>query len=133
MFKISEFSRILGINPQTLYFYERIGLIPSPQRTEAGYRLFSQLDVDRLVFISRAKSLGLSLDDIKEILSLKEGKLLTCKAVYERLSKKVKEIEENIDQLRSLHNELVPLVEQCKTNFDHPDPAYQCVILDTEQ
>ncbi|MCU0545996.1 MAG: heavy metal-responsive transcriptional regulator [Oscillatoriaceae cyanobacterium Prado104] len=133
MFKISEVSRILGINPQTLYFYERIGLIPSPQRTEAGYRLFSQLDIDRLVFISRAKSLGLSLDDIKEILSLKEGKLLTCKAVYERLSKKVKEIEENIDQLRALHNELVPLVEQCKTNFDHPDPAYQCLVLDTEQ
>lgn len=133
MFKISEVSRILGINPQTLYFYERIGLIPSPQRTEAGYRLFSQLDVDRLAFISRAKSLGLSLDDIKEILSLKEGKLLTCKAVYERLSKKVKEIEENIDQLRSLHDELVPLVEQCKTNFDHPDPAYQCLVLDKEQ
>lgn len=133
MFKISEVSRSLGINPQTLYFYERIGLIPSPQRTEAGYRLFSQLDVDRLAFICRAKSLGLSLDDIKEILSLKEGKLLTCKAVYERLSKKVKEIEENIDQLRSLHNELVPLVEQCKTNFDHPDPAYQCLVLDTEQ
>ncbi|MEG5016872.1 MULTISPECIES: heavy metal-responsive transcriptional regulator [unclassified Microcoleus] len=133
MFKISEVSRSLGINPQTLYFYERIGLIPSPQRTEAGYRLFSQLDVDRLAFISRAKSLGLSLNDIKEIISLKEGKLLTCKAVYERLSKKVKEIEENIDQLRSLHDELVPLVEQCKTKFDHPDPAYQCLVLDTEQ
>ncbi|MEG4108978.1 heavy metal-responsive transcriptional regulator [Microcoleus sp. S13_C5] len=133
MLKISEVSRSLGINPQTLYFYERIGLIPSPQRTEAGYRLFSQLDVDRLAFICRAKSLGLSLDDIKEILSLKEGKLLTCKAVYEKLSKKVKEIEENIDQLRSLHDELVPLVEQCKTNFDHPDPAYQCLVLDTQQ
>ena len=58
------------INPQRLYFYERIGLIPPPQRTEAGYRLFSELDVDRLAFITRAKSLGLSLDDIKEILSL---------------------------------------------------------------
>lgn len=132
MFKMGEVSRSLGINPQTLYFYERIGLIPPPQRTKAGYRLFSQLDVDRLAFITRAKSLGLSLDDIKEILSLKEGKLLTCKAVYERLSKKVQEIEENIYQLRSLHNELVPLVEQCKTNFNHPDPAYQCIILDAE-
>ncbi|MDB9372144.1 heavy metal-responsive transcriptional regulator [Nodularia sphaerocarpa] len=132
MFKMGEVSRNLGINPQTLYFYERIGLIPPPQRTEAGYRLFSELDVDRLAFITRAKSLGLSLDDIKEILSLKEGKLLSCKAVYERLSQKVKDIEENISQLRSLHDELVPLVEQCKTNLDHPDPAYQCIILDAE-
>jgi DNA-binding transcriptional MerR regulator len=132
MFKMGEVSRILGINSQTLYFYERIGLIPPPQRTEAGYRIFNQLDVDRLAFIIRGKSLGLSLDDIKEILSLKEGKLLTCKAVYERLSQRVQEIEENIHQLRSLHDELVPLVEQCKTNFDHPDPAYQCIILDTK-
>ncbi|MFB8795017.1 MAG: hypothetical protein U7126_12530 [Microcoleus sp.] len=67
------------------------------------------------------------------MLAKKCRKLLTCKAVYERLSKKVKAIEENIDQLRSLHDELVPLVEQCKTNFDHPDPAYQCLVLDTEQ
>ncbi|PAX52082.1 MerR family DNA-binding transcriptional regulator [Brunnivagina elsteri] len=49
MFKMGKVSRILGINSQTLYFYERIGLIPPPQRTEAGYRIFNQLDVDRLL------------------------------------------------------------------------------------
>jgi MerR family Zn(II)-responsive transcriptional regulator of zntA len=63
MFQVGEVSRRLGLNPQTLYFYERIGLIPSPQRTEAGYRLFSQQDMERLAFISRAKSLGLTLDE----------------------------------------------------------------------
>ncbi len=123
MFQVGEVSRDLGINPQTLYFYERKGLIPPPQRTEAGYRLFSQLDVDRLVFISHAKSLGLSLDDIREILVLKEGQLLTCKAVYDRLSKKVQEIEDKIRQLQSLHDDLVPLMEQCKSKFDSQDLA----------
>ena len=54
--------------------------MPSLQRTESGYRLFSQSGVDRLTFITRAKSLGLTLDQIKEILELKEGKLLTCRA-----------------------------------------------------
>lgn len=132
MFQLGEVSRSLGLNPQTLYFYERIGLIPPPQRTEAGYRLFSQSDVDRLVFISHAKSLGLSLDDIKEILALKEGQLLTCKAVYDRLNKKVQEIEDKIRQLQSLHDDLVPLMEECKSKFDHQALAYQCTVLDTE-
>jgi DNA-binding transcriptional MerR regulator len=130
MFQLGEVSHRLGLNPQTLYFYERIGLIPPPQRSEAGYRLFSQSDVDRLTFITRAKSLGLSLDEIKDILSLKSGQELTCKALHERLSKKVQDIEEKIRQLQSLQNELVPLLEQCQTNFNHPDPTHQCVALE---
>ena len=132
MFQVGEVSRSLGINPQTLYFYERIGLIPSPRRTEAGYRLFSQGDVERLAFISRAKSLGLSLDEIKEILVLKEGQLLTCKAVYDRLSPKVQEIQENIQKLQTLHDELLPLLEQCRTNFDQADPKHQCIVLEKD-
>jgi DNA-binding transcriptional MerR regulator len=126
MFKMGEVSKKLRLNPQTFYFYERIGLMPSPQRTESGYRLFSQWDVDRLTFITRAKSLGLTLDEIKEILELKEGKLLTCRAVYERLNKKVRAIKENIQELQVLHDELLPLVEQCQINLEQSE----CVVLD---
>ncbi len=128
MFQVGEVSRRLDINPQTLYFYERIGLIPSPERTIAGYRLFSQQDVERLTFIVRAKSLGLSLDEIKDILALKDGRSLTCQAVYERLSKKVQEIEENIHQLQALHKDLVPLVKRCQENLQASDK--ECVVLD---
>lgn len=131
MFQVGEVSRRLDVNPQTLYFYERIGLIPSPQRTEAGYRLFSQQDVDRLTFITRAKSLGLSLDEIKDILALKDGGSLTCQAVYERLSKKVSEIENMIRQLQTLHDELTPLVKPCYANLQTTDR--ECVVLDQSQ
>jgi MerR family Zn(II)-responsive transcriptional regulator of zntA len=131
MFQVGEVSRLLDINPQTLYFYERIGLIPSPQRTEAGYRLFSQQDVERLTLITRAKSLGLSLDEIKDILALKDGRSLTCQAVYERLSKKVNEIEDTIRQLQILHNELTPLAQQCYANLQKNDQ--ECVVLDQFQ
>ncbi|XFA73412.1 heavy metal-responsive transcriptional regulator [Thermosynechococcaceae cyanobacterium Okahandja] len=131
MFQVGEVSRRLDLNPQTLYFYERIGLIPSPQRTEAGYRLFSQQDVDRLTFITRAKSLGLSLDEIKDILALKDGRSLTCQAVYERLSKKVSEIEDTIRQLQTLHDKLTPLVNQCYANLQTTDR--ECVVLDLSQ
>lgn len=130
MFQISEVSRILGVNPQTLYFYERIGLIPSPQRNQAGYRLFSPEDVERLNFIARAKSLGLTLDEIKEILALKNGRSLTCQAVHDRLSQKVQDIENKIRHLQTLRSELLPLIERCQTNLDPLNTHQQCIVLE---
>lgn len=131
MFQVGEVSRRLNLNPQTLYFYERIGLIPPPQRTASGYRQFSQQDLDRLAFITRAKSLGLTLDEIKEILLLKDGRSLTCQAVYERLSEKVQEIESTIQQLQTLRDELTPLVAQCHANLQITDR--ECTVLDPAQ
>lgn len=130
MFQMGEVSRRLGLNRQTLYFYERIGLIPSPQRTTAGYRLFSEEDVERLDFIVRAKSLGLTLDEIKEILALKDGRSLTCQIVHDLLSKKVREIEENILQLEVLRDELVPLIALCRANLD---ANKECLVLEERE
>jgi DNA-binding transcriptional MerR regulator len=76
----------------------------------------------------RAKSLGLTLDEIKDILALKDGQALTYQAVYDRLSKKVQEIEENIRQLQALQNELMPLVKRCQKNLQTSDQ--ECVVLD---
>ncbi|MEG3909790.1 MerR family DNA-binding protein [Microcoleus sp. w1-18aA5] len=103
---------------------------PSPQWTEAGDRLFSRQDMERLAFISSAKSLGRSLEEIKEIIALEDGQLLACKVVDDRLNKKVQAIEDNIRQLRSLHDELVPLVEQGQTKLEQSDPTYQCLVLE---
>lgn len=128
MFQVGEVARQLGLNPQTLYFYERIGLIPPPQRTEAGYRLFSPRDLERLEFITRAKTLGLSLEEIKDILTLKDGGSLTCRTVYDRLSQKVQEIEDSIRQLQALREELIPLVKHCSENLQDLDR--ECTVLD---
>ncbi|MFP4338171.1 MAG: heavy metal-responsive transcriptional regulator, partial [Halothece sp.] len=119
----------LGINPQTLYFYERIGLIPPPQRSKAGYRLYSQEDMERLSFILRVKSLGLTLEEIKEILALKEGESLTCEAVYERLQQKIAEIDQTIRRYSQLREELLPLLKQCETKLDQ-DRDQECVVFD---
>lgn len=131
MFQVGEVARQLGLNPQTLYFYERIGLIPPPQRTEAGYRLFSPRDLERLEFITRAKTLGLSLEEIKDILTLKDGGSLTCRTVYDRLSQKVQEIEDSIRQLQALREELIPLVKHCSENLQDLDR--ECTVLDQPQ
>ncbi|MDR9401802.1 MAG: heavy metal-responsive transcriptional regulator [Halothece sp. Uz-M2-17] len=125
--KISDVSHQLGVNPQTLYFYERIGLIPSPQRTKSGSRLYSEEDVERLSFILRAKSLGLTLEEIKEVLALKEGEALTCQAVYERLQQKITEIDEKINRYSQLRDELLPLLKHCEANLDQDR---ECIVLD---
>jgi DNA-binding transcriptional MerR regulator len=131
MLQVGEVSRKLGLNPQTLYFYERIGLIPPPHRTESGYRLFSQEDVDRLTFITHTKSMGLSLDDIREILAAKDGKSPTCQTVHDCLLKKARAIEETIQQLQILHDELVPLINHCHQNIECKDcssPSEACAV-----
>ena len=114
MLQVREVSKRMGVNPQTLYFYERIGLVPSPSRNESGYRIYGEQDLERLTFITRAKSLGLTLDEIAEILALKEhSSKASCVVVRDRLHTKVKQLEESIQQLQHLLNELLPLVEQC--------------------
>jgi MerR family Zn(II)-responsive transcriptional regulator of zntA len=133
MLQVGEVSRKLGLNPQTLYFYERIGLIPPPHRTESGYRLFSQEDVDRLSFITHTKSMGLSLDDIREILAAKDSKSPTCQTVHDCLSKKARAIEETIQQLQILLDELHPLINHCHQNIECKDcssPKESCAVSD---
>lgn len=129
MLQVGEVSRRLGLNPQTLYFYERIGLMPSPKRTAAGYRLYELSDLDRLSFIMQAKALGLSLDDIKDLLMLQDGQQLSCQDVYDRLLKKVQHIDETISKLQTLRAQLTPLLDQCQRSLDQMHRGQQCVVF----
>ncbi len=130
MFQVGEVSRRLGLNPQTLYFYERVGLMPCPQRTTAGYRLYDQPALERLTFITQAKALGLSLDDIKDLLTLQDGQQLSCRKVHSRLLKKVDHIDETITNLQTLRAQLMPLIEQCQAGVDASQPGQQCVMFE---
>lgn len=133
MLQVGELSRKVGVNPQTIYFYERIGLIPKPKRTESGYRLFDEKDVERLLFISRAKALEFNLDEIKEILSLQEGELLPCQEVYHRLLYKFEQIQETISQLQTFKGELVKLLHRCEDNFSRYGPTTPCIVFGENQ
>jgi DNA-binding transcriptional MerR regulator len=72
--RIGELATRFGLNPKTIRYYEEIGLLPRAERSDSGYRLYDEHDVERLGFIRRAKTLGLSLDEIRDILSVQEGK-----------------------------------------------------------
>ncbi len=129
MFQVREVSRLLGLNPQTLYFYERIGLMPPPKRTAAGYRLYDEQALERLSFITQGKALGLSLDDIKELLMLQDGQKLSCQEVYERLLKKVQQIDETILKLQTLKSQITPLIERCHRSLQKSEVGKQCVVF----
>jgi MerR family transcriptional regulator, Zn(II)-responsive regulator of zntA len=129
MFQVGEVSRRLGLNSQTLYFYERIGLMPSPKRSASGYRLYEQPDLERLSFITQAKALGLSLDDIKELLMLQEGQQLSCQEVYDRLLKKVQDLDDTIAKLQTLKAKLTPILDRCQHSLAQPQTGQQCVVF----
>lgn len=107
--QIGELAGQLGVNPKTIRFYETIGLLPEPTRTQGNYRAYTADDVRRVRFIKTAQRLGLSLDEIGEILVFAERGEPPCGYVRERLQAEVAEISARIRELRALRVELLDL------------------------
>ncbi len=104
--RIGELAEQVGVNPKTIRYYESIGLLPQPPRTEAGYRIYSSDAEARLVFIKTAQHLGLSLDEIREVLALREAGSAPCQHVRGMLRQQVRTISQRITELRRLRDEL---------------------------
>lgn len=104
--QIGEVSRKLGLNPKTIRYYEEIKLIPEPQRNQSGYRVYTQDEVKRLSFVSRARSLDFSLDEIRAILELRDNGKAPCSHVTAVIKKRIYEINSKIAALSQLRHEL---------------------------
>lgn len=109
---IGELAQVSGVPAKTIRFYEEIDLLPPAQRAENGYRLYDAEDVQRLRFIRNARSLGFSLDDLKEVLALRDQGDAPCRYVARLLEAKAAEIEERMRQLQELQQDLQQLVHQ---------------------
>ena len=113
--QIGSVARELDINPKTIRYYEEIDLIPPAQRTESGYRVYGQADIDRIAFILRARELDFSLDDIGEILALREGGETPCLYVTDLVQKQLAVIDAKIAALNQLREELEDVQRQAET------------------
>lgn len=133
MLNIGEVAHGLNLNPQTIYFYERKGLIPSVARDQNGYRLFSEEDIKRLSLIVTLKGLGMTLEEIKEILNLKDNHRLTCEEVAHELQEKILQLNTKISQLTTLRNELSHLLQECCTREKSQCSSGECTLLDELQ
>jgi DNA-binding transcriptional MerR regulator len=107
--KIGELAGELRLNPKTIRYYERIGLLPDPERTSAGYRLYEEDDRARLEFILKAKRMGLTLEEVREVLSLRNDGRRPCRHVLQMVDEKLAAIEEQLRTLADLRRELFSL------------------------
>ncbi len=107
--RIGELASQLDLNPKTVRYYEEIGLLPRAERTESRYRLYDRVDQERLRFILKAKAIGLSLNEIKEILGLRDSGEQPCEHVLGLLDQKLVKVEEQLQVLTEFRADLLTI------------------------
>lgn len=110
LFLIGQVTDLSGIPIRTIRYYESLGLLKSLGRTEGGFRQFSSEVLTRLSFIKRAQQLGLSLEEIREILQVYDQGQPPCGDIKEKLEEKLLEIDRQINQLLTLRSEIGELL-----------------------
>ena len=125
--RIGELAQASGVPAKTIRFYEEVELLPPAQRAENSYRLYGDEDVQRLRFIRNARSLDFSLDDLREILALRDQGEAPCRYVMQLLEEKSVEIEERIRQLHALQEELQQLLARAASLPDDDIEMKECV------
>ncbi len=110
---VSKLAHAAGVHIETVRFYEREGLLPKPERSSGGHRLYSEDDAERLKFIQRAKDVGFTLKEISELLFLRESDIATCGDVSEVAGRKLAEIEAKLSLLEHMRDHLKELITHC--------------------
>lgn len=128
-----EAAKKLGVGVQTLHYYEREGLIPPPERTESGYRLYSPELIERVGFIRKAQALGLPLEEIREVLQLAEGGACPCGRVQAVLQERLAEVDRRLGELRSFRRALAALVDRSAELSSRCEEAHVCAIVESAE
>jgi DNA-binding transcriptional MerR regulator len=113
MYGIGELAGLAGVQPVTIRYYERVGLLARPQRLPNGYRRYSAEDLARLAFIRHCRSHDLPVGDIKELLALREAPDATCGSVNEIIDRHILRLDELGRSILSLRDHLSELRHRC--------------------
>ena len=125
MLSIGTLAKRTGTKVQTIRYYEQIGLMPEPGRTEGGQRRYGDVDLDRLAFIRHSRQLGFSLGAIRELLELSDSPERSCAEVDAVAQKQLREVEARISRLEALRAELRRMIGECSA-----DRVADCRILE---
>jgi Hg(II)-responsive transcriptional regulator len=123
--RIGQIASQASVNIQTLRYYERRGLLPSPGRGSSGYRDYEPDAVDRVRFIKHAQALGFTLHEIAELLALRVRSDRACARVEARGESAIARIDEKLAQLHRIRDALTRLVTACRRQ----DLTGECPIL----
>lgn len=116
--RIAELAAHTGVAPQTIRFYERRGLLPTPEREPNGYREYAPIAAARLAFIRSAQTAGLTLTEIAGVLAVRQADQAPCEHVTDLLARKLDEVHRRQHDLALLETELQELLHAS----DHLDP-----------
>ncbi|HZB56091.1 MAG TPA: helix-turn-helix domain-containing protein [Reyranella sp.] len=125
MIPIGDLARRSGVKAETIRYYETEGLLPEPERTAGGYRLYEGSDVERLLFIRRARDLGFKLDSVRRLLGLADRKVDTCDEVRELAGAHLAEVKAKLADLRRMERVLSDLLRSCEGST-----VPECLLLE---
>lgn len=128
---IGDVAEQTGLTVDAIRFYERERLLRTPVRSSGGFRLFSKSDVENLAFIGKAQELGFSLQEIRELIVLKQSPHPDCRQVEQLLEHKIAIIREKISALRKLERDLHRAAANCESNLRRAShgQADECPVL----
>ncbi|MDN5750264.1 MAG: heavy metal-responsive transcriptional regulator [Pseudonocardia sp.] len=109
--RVAELAAAVGVRPDTVRYYERAGLLPPPARSTAGYRQYDDSAVDRLRFIQGTQRLGLKLDDIHDLLAIRDTGTCPCEPAGELLVRRLAELDEQMERLTALRAEMATMLK----------------------
>ncbi len=123
---IGEAAKVSGVNAKLIRHYESIGIIPKASRSDSGYRIYSDADVNILAFVRRARSLGFSMKEIKKLVGLWRNRSRASADVKALALEHVKDMEQKVEELQAMIKTLKHLARHC-----HGDGRPDCPIIDS--
>ncbi|MGF1764343.1 Cu(I)-responsive transcriptional regulator [Aliivibrio kagoshimensis] len=122
---ISEVAKLTGLTAKTIRFYESKGVISEPRRSDNGYRIYHQKQIDELILIRRSRMVGFSLDECLDLLGWANNPNRRSADVKAKTLKKISEIEEKVNELELMKETLTALAVSCPG-----DDSAECPIID---
>lgn len=123
---IGRLAREAGVNVQTVRYYERVGLLPMPDRSQAGYRQYPAESVRIIRFIKNAQQLGFSLAEIADLMRFRSDRRKSCRHVRAMVRTKLTTLADQVESLQTAHSDLSGLLKMCRGD----SPASECPIID---
>lgn len=113
MLTIGDLAKATGTKVQTVRYYEQIGLMPDPGRTQGGQRRYGNPELDRLAFIRHSRQLGFPLNAVRELLNLSDHPSRSCSEADAIARRQLRQVEQRMARLEALRTELKRMVREC--------------------
>jgi MerR family transcriptional regulator, mercuric resistance operon regulatory protein len=132
--QIGKVAQQTGLSVDTIRYYEKERLLREPPRSEGGYRLYSERDIEHLLFIRKAQELGFSLAEIRELLIVQDERTGACTHVHELIEQRLRTVRQKIADLKRLESHLEEAEAKCAQALreDSADPHHECCPVLTE-